>query len=178
MKRFVTLSLLVLAMMGWAGPARACSCALAEPQELLKGSPAAFIGTLTAQRTTNVQGRSVFLFDVEAVYAGDIGREVAVYSAGDSAACGLSSPVGQRLAVFASLNGSDLESNLCSIADVDQTTSQLGSGAPPSATGTIGVPPDIERPTRVDWQGVGLAVGGLALVGGVWLITRQRARAV
>jgi hypothetical protein len=178
MKRFVILSLLTLAMMGWAGPARACSCALMEPQDLLKGSPAAFVGQLTAQRTTAVPGRAMYVFDVESVYTGDIGREVAVYSADNSAACGLSLPVGQRAAIFATVSGSELESNLCSVTDADQAVSQLGSGAPPAASGSLGTPPDFESPSRFDWQGIGLGMGGLVLVAGVWLYSRQRARAV
>jgi hypothetical protein len=184
MKRFVILSLLILAMMGWAGPAHACSCAMAEPQEMLKGSAAAFVGQLAAQRTTGVPGQAMYVFDVESVWAGDIGRQVAVYSADNGAACGFEIPVGQRAAVFANLVASasgssiDLEGNLCSTADPEQAISQLGSGAPPSATGSLGVPPEIERRGRVDWQGVGLAVGGLVMVAGVWLFTRQRARAL
>jgi hypothetical protein len=171
MRRVLPLVLLLVAFFGVAGPAYGCSCAMLEPVQLLEFSPVAFVGTVTGavpvvQR--DMGDAHAISFEVDTVLAGQVPAEVEVVTAGNSAACGIDAVVGTRLAVFAADDGGQLTSNMCSTADPDAAINALGPGtAPTGGSQDAGAAPP-------DWQALGLATGGLAIVGGAWWLSRRR----
>ena len=170
MKRLLILIALTGGLLVGSGPASACSCALLEPQQMLDFAPTAFVGTVAG---IVPGGRGEFgpthalTFTVETVLAGEVPAEVEVVTADNSAACGIDAVVGIRLAVFASEDGGQLTSNLCSVTDAEVAIKALGPGSPP----TPGTTPEPAGP--FDWQAVWLGAGGLVLVAGIWLLGRR-----
>lgn len=172
MKRLLPLLILVTSILTFAGPAYACSCMAAEPEQMLEFGPTAFVGTIsgaTAAGQGPVGAQHVLTFTVETVLAGEVPAEVEILTADNSAACGIDANVGSRMAVFAAEDGTNLTSSLCSITDADAAIAALGPGTPPSPG---------ESPTSggapFDWQAVWLGAGGLAVLAAAWLLARRR----
>lgn len=171
MRRVLPLIVLLVAFLAFAGPAYGCSCAMLEPAELLEFSPVAFVGTITGavpvvQR--NMGDAHAISFEVDTVLAGQVPTQVEVVTAGNSAACGIDAVVGTRLAVFAADDGDQLTSNVCSTADPDTAIKALGPGTAPTGEGQLA------DAGLFDWQALGLATGGLAIVGAAWWLSRRR----
>lgn len=171
MRRVFPLVLLLAAFFGFAGPAYGCSCAMLEPAQLLEFSPVAFVGTITGAVPVvqNDMGDAhAISFEVDTVLAGQVPAVVEVVTAGNSAACGIDAVVGTRLAVFAADDGGQLTSNMCSTADPDSAINALGPGTAPTGESQVA------DAASLDWQALGLATGGLAIVGAAWWLSRRR----
>jgi hypothetical protein len=172
MKRLLPLLFLAVFLLGLAGPARACSCALLEPNQLLEFAPMAFVGTVTGVPAVVGRGGGsvAYTFEVETVLAGEVPSVVEVTTADNSAACGFEAALGTRMAVFATDEGNGvLGSGLCSTTDADLAIKALGPGTPPTGGGVPG-----PAGTGFDWQAVWLGAGGLVVVAGVWLTGRRQ----
>lgn len=171
MKRIVPLLLLVGSLVGVAGPAGACSCALLEPTQLLEFAPIAFVGTVTGVTPVGTRSGSVsYAFEVETVLAGEVPTVATVTTAGSSAGCGFEAALGTRMAVFATDEGDgELSSGLCSTTDADLAIKELGPGSPPTGVGVSG-----PGAVALDWQAVWMGAGGLLVVVGVWFAGRSR----
>jgi len=172
MKPLLPLLLLIVSLFGPAGPARACSCALLEPNQLLEFAPTAFVGTVMEVPAVAARGGGsvAYTFEVETVLAGEVPSVVDVTTADNSAACGFEATLGTRMAVFASDEGNGvLSSGLCSTTDADLAIKALGPGTPP--TGSSGHGP---AGAVFDWQAVWLGAGGLVVVAGVWFAGRRQ----
>lgn len=154
-----------------ASPARGCSCALLEPNQLLEFAPTAFVGVVVAVPEVGGGGGSVvYTFEVETVLAGEVPSMVDVTTAGDSAACGFEATLGTRMAVFATDEGDGvLGSGLCSTSDADLAIKALGPGTAPTGGAVPG-----PAGAAFDWQALWLGAGGLAVVAGVWLAGRRQ----
>ncbi|MEU0482494.1 hypothetical protein ABZ260_25320 [Streptosporangium sp. NPDC006013] len=95
------------------GTACACSCALLEPAEQVKGAAAVFTGTVVAAR--RVEGDPlgppppvVYTFRADQIYKGKASAEFEVATNADSAACGYNFVTGSRYLVFAAAGQSGL----------------------------------------------------------------------
>jgi hypothetical protein len=169
MKRLLLLLAVVGAFFLPAAPAGACSCAMLEPAQMLEFAPTAFVGTIVGSTPVDNQpmGDHALTFSVETVLAGEVTAEVEVVTANNSAACGIDATVGTRLAVFASPDGGQLTSNLCSVTDAELAIAALGPGTAPASGGTT------TASGSFDWQAVWLGAGGLAVVAGAWWLSRR-----
>ena len=107
---------------------------MVEPAAMLEFGPTAFVGTITDAGLVGGVGDRVVRFEVETVLAGEVPTEVDISTAGNSAACGIESAVGSRMAVFAADNGGILSASLCSVTDPDVAIAALGPGTAPSGT--------------------------------------------
>jgi hypothetical protein len=143
---------------------------------MLEFAPVAFVGTLTDRQPAELGelgGQNWFVFEVETVLAGDAPAQAWVLSADNGAACGIEAGIGQRLGVFASLDGEVLSSSLCSVTDPDLAIKALGPGkAPLGGSGSPGE--QTQAPSTFDWPALGLGAGGLTLVAVVWLLSRRK----
>lgn len=169
-----------------SGNACACSCVGLTDAEALRQSQAVFVGTLREVRGPTVMidssAPSRFLFDVEAVYKGDVHTVQSIVSASDGATCGLELDVGQRALVFGTgaasyeLEDGEYEAGLCG------GTRSLGGVGLPSGLGEPGIVLPGSSPVGEDssfpavvirnWYWI---VGGMAvLVVGIVAITRRR----
>ena len=170
MKRLVVLLALITGLLGHAGPAYGCSCAMLEPGQMLEFAPTAFVGTV-AGVVPGGQGDlgplHTLTFAVETVLAGQVPSEVEVVTADNSAGCGIDAVIGTRMAVFASEDGGRLTSNLCSVTDAEVAIKALGPGVAPTPRSPA------EAGESLDWQAVWLGAGGLVLVAGIWLLGRR-----
>ncbi|WP_433369986.1 hypothetical protein [Streptosporangium sp. CA-115845] len=95
------------------GTACACSCALLEPAEQVKGAAAVFTGTVVAAR--RVEGDLfgppppvVYTFRADQIYKGKASAGFEVATNADSAACGYNFVTGSRYLVFAATGQSGL----------------------------------------------------------------------
>lgn len=113
-------------------PAFACSCVAMTPDEALAASDAAFVGTVVSAPPAPagpviapepakgplidpIGGAAVpFTFAVEGVAKGDVGQPATVMGGFDGAACGMAFGPEERWLVFATLQGGELTTNLCS----------------------------------------------------------------
>ena len=95
-----------------AEPALACSCAVPNPRALLAHADGAFVGRLLSSRNAG-PGRKLLTFRVERRVKGAIGTRIVVETASNSAACGVSTPVGRRIGLFVDRSGGRWRSNLC-----------------------------------------------------------------
>ncbi len=129
----------LLVVVGPAGRAEACSCALADPATMLEESDAAFVGTLTERpaEPNSPDGFSgVFVFEVEQWVKGDLGPQVGVHSALDGAACGLEMNVGEKAGIFLHNDNGRPSGGLCSVTSpeallaADQPLVFDGAGPP------------------------------------------------
>lgn len=170
MRRVLPFVLIVVALFTFAGPAYGCSCAMLEPAQLLEIGQVAFVGTITGavpMGDKDLADQSI-TFEVETVLAGEVPREVDVVTANNSAGCGIDATVGTRLAVFATDEGGQLTSSICSTTGADLAIDALGPGTAPTAGGTT------SDAGSFDWQAAWLGAGGLAVVGGAWWLSRRR----
>ena len=171
MKRLLPLILLVVSLFNLASPARACSCALLEPNQLLEFAPTAFVGVVVGVPVVAGGGGSVvYTFEVETVLEGEVPSVVEVTTADNSAACGFEATLGTRMAVFATDEGNGvLGSGLCSTSDADLAIKALGPGTAPTDGGVPG-----PGGAAFGWQAVWLGAGGLVVVAAVWLAGRRQ----
>ncbi len=190
-----------LAIAVHAPPAFACSCAVMEGPEQLGFADVAFSGTLDAvdgpaDPLTSLDA-VVYGFSVDTVFKGSTDSEAVVFSANNSASCGLEGMVvGARYVVFANVIRTDddaaalpgsarggLTSGLCSgTAEVgaDGVPAFLGAGRPP----TDAAPPSTPGAAPADDGGDGgagwvlptaIGVGAVAAIGlGALAFTRRR----
>ena len=93
-------------------PASACSCIPPDPWKILKQADGAFVGRLESRREVD-QGRAVLTFSVERAVKGSIGDTVEVTTANNGAACGIETPVGQRVGLFLDRSGNRWVGHLC-----------------------------------------------------------------
>lgn len=164
MRRLIPLLFLAVALVSFASPAYACSCMAADPAQMLEFGPIAFVGTVSGAGAA--AGTTSLTFEVDTVLAGEVPAQVQVFTAGDSAACGIEAAVGTRIAVFANDEGGMLTSDLCSTTDAESALDALGPGTSPSGTSVETAP--------FDWPAVWLGAGAITLVGAGWLVTRRR----
>ena len=116
-----------------AGPALACSCAPASPEEHADNARVVFTGRVREIERGRFQ-LSV-RFRVGVVYKGKVERRVFVVTASDSAACGCSFREGGRYTVFGSRRREPFPTNLCSgtkRGGIDPADYGLPPGRPPS----------------------------------------------
>jgi len=93
-------------------PARACSCIPPDPWTFLKQADGAFVGRLVSRRDAD-QGQAVLVFSVDRAVKGKIGDQVEVETADNGAACGIETPVGQRVGLFLDREGGKWLGHLC-----------------------------------------------------------------
>jgi MYXO-CTERM domain-containing protein len=125
-----------LASLSQTSEARACSCMKLSPAEGLSSSYAVFTGKVTKverNESTKFGGLSVTL-QVGKVWKGDVGEEVEVHTAGNSAACGYSFAKGETYLVYASRDEADpMRVSLCSrtalVSNADEDLEFLGEPA-------------------------------------------------
>lgn len=169
-----------------SGTACACSCVGLTDAEALRQSQAVFVGTLREVRgpalMIDSSAPSRFLFDVEAVYKGEVHTVQSIASASDGASCGLEIDVGQRALVFATgaasydLEDGEYEAGLCG------GTRSLGGVGLPSGLGEPGLVLPGSSPVGEDGSFPAVVIrnwywilGGLvALVAGIVVLTRRR----
>jgi|JI10StandDraft_1071094.scaffolds.fasta_scaffold454223_1 hypothetical protein len=173
-----------------SGSACACSCAGLTDAEALRQSPVVFVGTLREVRRPTVMlssgAPSRFLFDVEAVFKGEVHEVQSIVSSSDGASCGLELDVGQRALVFATsaishdLAAGEYEAGLCGgTRPLVGSEQPAGLGEPvPALPGRSAVGEDGSWPSVIgrNWYWiVAGAVAGIAAV--VWLRRRRRGHA-
>lgn len=122
-----------------SGPASACSCGNAAPQQFIENSDVGFVGTLAAADRSEQD--AVYSFDVEVWLNGDLdSATVEIDAPADGSACGFEIPPGERAAVFAYADGDRLTGGLCSTLDADVTLASLSPGPTPGGSAVIAVP--------------------------------------
>ncbi|MGH8928662.1 MAG: hypothetical protein ACRDWH_09950 [Acidimicrobiia bacterium] len=171
MRRLFTILVLAVGVFEFAGPARACSCAMLEPEQMLESFPTAFVGTITGVTPSGrgeLGATHALTFEVETVLAGEVAREVDVVTADNSAGCGIDAVIGTRMAVFAADDGGILTSGLCSATDPDLAIAAVGPGSPLSGAAVPG------EGSAFDWEAFWLGLGGVGVVGAVWWAGRRR----
>ena len=105
-------------VVGLAGEAEACSCALADPASQLEESQAAFVGKLLERpdQATPPDGFSaIWVFEVEEWVKGDLGDLVGVHSGLGGGDCGFEMNAGDRAGVFLYNDNGRPSSGLCSV---------------------------------------------------------------
>ncbi len=150
--------LLIVLSCGYAlmpSNAYACSCAgPGTPQDGLQMAGAVFAGkVLNITQTAQPYSQHRVLFEVISTWKGDVGREVIITTAGNSAACGYEFSVGSTYLVYASSYADrvsigigstsvdlpfgmpELTTGMCSrtslLADAAHDLAVLGAGNPP-----------------------------------------------
>lgn len=113
-------------------PARACSCIQPDPWSILPKADGAFVGRLVSRREVD-QGRAVLTFSVERAVKGKIGKTVEVVTASNGAACGIETPVGQRIGLFLLREGGSWHGHLCWQVSAEDL---LAAAALPAPNGT------------------------------------------
>jgi hypothetical protein len=103
-----------------AGDAVACTCAAATPKQRLDSADAAFVGRLirteAAPETGAVRnlGREItFVFRVDQVVKGELGRQVAVQSPASGAACGFGVQPDKAVGILLRREGEEWIGGLC-----------------------------------------------------------------
>ena len=124
---------LIISLTAFPPSVHACSCAPFAPIEALEQSDAAFVGTFLGEQGMGPNGNVINLFEVEKWVKGDLGAQVGVLAASDGAACGLEVGLGQRVAIYLTLENGTPHSGLCSTGSAD---SLLAAIAPIRLDGT------------------------------------------
>jgi hypothetical protein len=150
-QNFLRLGLIVAVLLGGialpASVAQACSCAVLSPAEHLKNADAVFVGTVVEKMKGEQPsdgalvgaGRVVYTVEVDTVYKGEVPAVQQVVSNGNSAACGISLPVGEPVVVFGTDSGDQeaaqqngqLFTHLCSGTGRGTAPAEFGAGEPP-----------------------------------------------
>ncbi len=106
--------ILVLALLsiGFAGPALACSCAPTSRDEVVKDSDAVFTGTV--EKVEREGFWSIATLKVHDVEKGTVDEEATVQTGRDSAACGITFVVGEKIEIAAIQRKDRLHASLCS----------------------------------------------------------------
>lgn len=98
--------------------ALACSCVGGGPAETAQRADAVFVGHVVAERAEGADldpwGGTVYTFAVDGVAKGNVGARIEVVAGGEEDMCGLAFSRGARWLVFASREGDQLHSGLCS----------------------------------------------------------------
>lgn len=85
-----------------------------------------FVGRMVAAETNGTRGMGSrrMTFEVEEALVGRVGREVDVFTAASGSACGWTPPKGQRVIVFATVDGERdrLRTGLCTRSSADEAT--------------------------------------------------------
>lgn len=130
-----------------ANAANACSCIPTTPERSLKNSNAVFAGRVVDVIELNaVEGRNEtpspssagfkVLFEVSNVWKGTPSRQLVVTTSGSSASCGYSFQEGEQYLVYASSQGTQLETGLCSgtkpLSNAQADLAVLGRGKAPA----------------------------------------------
>ena len=119
MRRLFALVLMasLLVVVGPAGEAEACSCALPDPTTALEQSDAAFIGTLL-ERPDPIpapgQTTAIWVFQVDEWIKGDLGEQVGVHSGFGGGDCGFEIAADEQTGVFLHNDGRRPSGGLCS----------------------------------------------------------------
>jgi hypothetical protein len=108
----LTVLLVVAATLALAGEAAACTCAPASAKERLDSADAAFVGRLVAKRPHS-GGEAVYVFLVDSVVKGELGRRVEVVSPTSGAACGFELPTGEASGILLRRDGEEWIGGLC-----------------------------------------------------------------
>jgi hypothetical protein len=157
-------------------PARACSCAFQTPAEALRTADAAVVGTVVDVAKgpgLGFDAAATYAVQVEAVLAGSLPERLEVHSSGDSASCGLSAAVGDRLGLLLYPGEAGWHGNLCTAYDADEL---LAAGPATAPTPLAPEDPDPGGETDVGaWLPLAGAIGGsLAMFGALALWVRRR----
>jgi hypothetical protein len=118
----------------WAQDAEACSCMpVKPPAESAESADAVFEGVVG--EPTPEGSRLLFPVEVSRVFKGDIGAQVTIRTADNSAACGRSYEVGQSYLIYAHQVDDAWGDGLCSrtrlSAEADEDFAALGPGSSP-----------------------------------------------
>lgn len=107
----------LFAVIGPAGEAEGCSCAVSDPATQLEEASAAFVGTLVERpdQTEAPDGPAVWVFEVEEWVKGDLGPEVGVHSGLGGGDCGFEMAVGDSAGVLLYNDNGRPSSGLCSV---------------------------------------------------------------
>lgn len=111
-------ALVLLALLGFAASAGACSCAPTAPGKALRESDAAVVGRLV-EIVPRGQLQADYRYEVQRVYRGakeiEAGDMLAVRSAQSGAACGLPHRADRRYGLFLTRLGGRWRAGLCSV---------------------------------------------------------------
>jgi metalloproteinase inhibitor 2 len=173
MKKILVLLLLAAALVpATAGTSWACQCVPSKMQTFVDRADVVFAGTAT--HVSGDRRNSSVTFEVANGFKGDVPGEVIVSTPASSAACGVIFEPGQTYTVFATRNGSTIETNSCSgteagIMDLSRfgLTGQSDTGTEPASGAGDQATPQSER------QVPALAIV-VAIVIGVGLLTSVR----
>lgn len=180
-----------------ARPAHACSCAAQTLDEAYARADAVFVGSLVETRVESGERFSSmdpewFVFEVDAVYKGDVRARQAVVTARDGASCGLEIAGPGPFLVFAYAGGlggappraeGELSSSLCSGTGplMSRTVPSSFGAAMPPREGTASATPTPEAPVRSgatsDAPIALLLAGGVAVVLGLGAVALRMRRA-
>lgn len=168
---------------GPAERALACTCLETTLAEFVAQYPEAIVAAFTGTQTDRVvedelaDGGAVLTFDVDTVYAGDVGASIEVRTHAQSSACGLDFDGFGLVSLTATDFGGGPGVNLCSsrwpAAELEaqygpgREPADVPPGSPPTQTGPIAGPDAEDGPrllTRVGLGVVLLVVAGAALV--------------
>ncbi len=160
-----------------ATPAGACSCAPQTDAEQLASAEQVYVGELVAAvpvvepTDTLFPYRAALRFEVDEVFAGEVGRTAEVWTTpGSGSVCGLGANVGERWLVIATRDLPDddyLFTGSCSASQLlrGPAPGWVGEGHPPDPD--VPAPPD--RSARDDLAAIALAAAGAAGVVAVGL---------
>jgi hypothetical protein len=111
-------ALVLLAVLGFAGSAHACSCAPTAPGEALRASDAAVVGRLV-EVVPRGQFQADYRYEVQRVYRGakeiEVDRMLSVRSARRAAACALPRRMDRRYGLFLTRFEGRWRSGICSV---------------------------------------------------------------
>ena len=149
MKRFGSVILIFLMLGLWQGAtprgAYACSCAEPpEPRDALERSSTVFSGMVVDVSTEGAEGsamRRAVKFDVISAWKGVDKAQMTVYTAMDSAACGIDFEVGKRYLVYTYDSEGNPNTGLCDRTKLltvsGEDIAKLGPGRPPIANPAV-----------------------------------------
>ena len=102
------------------GDATACTCIAAPAGQMLDSADAAFIGRIVETRrapdpgpVVNPGRETVYVFEVDHVVKGDLGRRIDVVSPGDTAACGFGLQTDRASGILLHRDGGRWTGGLC-----------------------------------------------------------------
>jgi hypothetical protein len=188
-RTLLLLALIILATITPMATARACSCMMPDATRFLAESDFVFAGSLI-ERPAGVGAigelgadNVPYTFEVDAVYKGDLrDSTVEVWSASNGAACGFEVPVGEPVAIAASLSGGQLTGGLCATFGVDQLEAAAAdagfdptspAASPPPTVGIAGEQPQ-QTPESARGIVIATAVAGIAALGLALALRRGR----
>ncbi|MGI8929722.1 MAG: hypothetical protein ACR2F5_00275 [Candidatus Limnocylindria bacterium] len=147
----------------------ACSCMQMAPAEAAEMAEVVFSGTVAGEepvaqrdRLGPAMGNVVYTFAVDGVAKGEIDAQVRVLSGGDGASCGMTFAMDERWLIFATADGGQLGTGLCSgnvplAADEAAPITMTAPTATDPADGGAGLPVGIILPAAVVLSLVGIS---------------------